>query len=154
MGSQRWHPPAGTILLWLRVRAPWWHFWGGYHHPKQMSPASCSPSFAAPCASLLFSSLTQMCQNRPSCHQQKACATVIPVAGGTCRTEPGKAGASAASTVTSSSKKGKGRGVCSMQSHLHPSVCPPSPSPRAPARDASASVSGRCWGPHLFPSFL
>lgn len=33
MGTQRWHLPAETILPWLRVRAPWWRLWGGYHHP-------------------------------------------------------------------------------------------------------------------------
>ena len=121
---------------------------------RQTSPASCSPSLAAPGASLLCFSLTQMCRSRPSCQQQKACATVTPVAGDTCQTEPGKAGASAASTVTSSSKKGEGRGMCSMQSHTCPSVCCPSPGPHAPARDASASVSGRCWGPRLFCSSL
>lgn len=66
-----------------------------------------------------------MCQNSPSCQHQKACATVTHVAGDTCQMESGKAGDSAVSTVTSSSKKGKGRGVCSMQSQIHPSALLP-----------------------------
>jgi len=72
-----------------------------------------------------------MCQSNPNCLQQIAFATVIPVAGDMCQMEPGKAGVSAASIVTSSSKKGKGRGICSMQGHIYPSVCPLSPNQHA-----------------------
>lgn len=101
---------------------------------RQMSPMSA----VLPCASLPLLS-PQTCRSSPRCRRQKGCATAIPAAADTCGTGPGKAGASAASTATSSSKRGKGRGVCALQSRIHPSALPPCPAPRAPARDVIAS---------------